>query len=193
MPIELRGGDDCGIFIGVEEFGSSAGDSASEDISGSFASGSSAGDSGSEDSEFPACCTCYQMMEFRFKDIQGNRSAPVNVTNPGGNQLDTSYIGPSNLIDENMNSKFLDANRQPVVFAFSSGISLISYEWVTGDDATARDMISWRLEGKLVDTDADWTTVHTVSILHTKRVVLPTRLSLNSTSDAWGVVQSGSK
>jgi hypothetical protein len=73
------------------------------------------------------------------------------------------YHAPSKLIDQDINTKFLDFNTQPVVFAYSSGVSVISYEWVTGNDATARDMISWRLEGKHFATDAAWTTVHTVS------------------------------
>jgi hypothetical protein len=114
-------------------------------------------------SDCNGCCNCNQIAEFRFKDSQGSQIAPVSVTNPGGNQGGMDYHVPSKLIDQDINTKFLDSNTQPVVFAFSSGVSVISYEWVTGDDATARDMISWRLDGKLFATDAAWTTVHTVS------------------------------
>jgi hypothetical protein len=112
-------------------------------------------------SDCAGCCTCHQIAEFRFKDMQGNQIAPVSVTNPGG----YNNIGqePIKLIDLDIYSKFLDANTQPVEFAFSSGVSVISYEWVTSGDATATDMISWRLEGKNFATDAAWTTVHTVS------------------------------
>jgi hypothetical protein len=70
---------------------------------------------------------------------------------------------PSQLIDQDVNTKFLDINAQPVVFWFSSGVSVISYEWVTANDVPARDMISWRLDGKNFSTDGAWTTVHTVS------------------------------
>ena len=40
---------------------------------------------------------------------------------------------------------------------------IVSYEWVTGNDAPARDIISWGLEGKKFATDAAWTTLHTFS------------------------------
>jgi hypothetical protein len=113
-------------------------------------------------SDCAGCCTCNQIAEFLFKDIQGNQIAPVSVTNPGGNQGGMDFHAPSTLIDQDINTIFLDGNTQPVVFAFSSGVSVISYEWVTARDATARDMISWRLEGKQFGVD-DWTTVHTVS------------------------------
>jgi hypothetical protein len=121
---------------------------------------------GSECSPPGGCCSCYQMAEFRFKDIQGNQIAPVSVTNPGG-QPDMPTQSPSSLIDNDIYSKFLDFNIQPVVFAFNSGVSAMSYEWVTADDASARDMISWRLEGKFFATDTAWTTLHTVSNYNT--------------------------
>ena len=61
-------------------------------------------------------------------------------------------------------TNFIDLNIQPVVFAFSSGVSVTSYEWVTVNSGPASsDMISWRLEGKQLATDAAWTTVHNVS------------------------------
>jgi hypothetical protein len=109
------------------------------------------------------CCGCHVIAEFRFRDIQGNQIAPVSATNPGGYQGGVDYHFPSRLIDQDTATTFLDHNVQPVEFEFSPGVSVTSYEWVTGPDASARDMISWRLEGKQFSTDTAWTTVHTVS------------------------------
>ena len=106
-------------------------------------------------------CHCYQVSEFRFFDIRGNQIAPTSATNPGGNNPSTE--SPRNLIDDNINSKFLDFNMQPAVFTFKLGVSAVAYAWVTGNDAPERDLISWRLEGKQFTTDTTWTTLHTVS------------------------------
>jgi hypothetical protein len=108
-------------------------------------------------------CPSYQIAEFRFRDTQGNQIAPADVTNPGGSQGGWNYSVPGNLFDQSIYTNFIDLNIQPVVFAFSSGVSVISYEWVTANDGPAGDMISWRLEGKQLATDAAWTTVHNVS------------------------------
>jgi hypothetical protein len=114
-------------------------------------------------SDCSGCCTCNQIAEFRFRDTQGNQIDPANVTNPGGNQLLWDNAGPGNLLDKKNTPTFIDVNIQPVVFVFSSGVSVTSYEWVTAVYGTASDMISWRLEGKQLATDAAWTTVHNVS------------------------------
>ena len=66
------------------------------------------------------------------------------------------------MIDGNINTKFVDLNRQPAEFQFSSQVVLGSYEWVTGEDESDRDMLSWRLEGRQTAEDA-WTTLHNVS------------------------------
>ena len=81
------------------------------------------GENEKRDWSCPGTCTCYQIAEARFKDIQENQISPVSVTNPGGNNPNTpSWTHtPGNLIDYNIYSKFLDFNNQPVVFAFNSG------------------------------------------------------------------------
>ncbi len=104
---------------------------------------------------------CYQVTAVRFFGIQGKKIAPASATNPGGNNPWTEK--PSNLLDDNIHSKFLDFNIRPVEFTFNVGVSPMSYEWVTGNDFPERDMLSWRLEGNFFATDADWTTLHTVS------------------------------
>ncbi len=104
---------------------------------------------------------CYQVTALRFFDIQGNKIAPASANNPGGSNPVREK--PRNLIDDDINSKFLDFNIQPAEFTFTCGVSAMSYEWVTGNDFPGRDMISWRIEGKKFATDTDWTTLHTVS------------------------------
>ena len=66
------------------------------------------------------------------------------------------------MIDEDTTTKFLDFNKQPAEFQFSSQVVLVSYEWVTGDDDPDRDMLSWRLEGRKNAAGA-WTTLQSIS------------------------------
>jgi hypothetical protein len=114
--------------------------------------------------------TWYEITAFRFFDGQGKKITPTSATNPGGRN--PWYGQPINLIDDNIDSKFVDRNMQPVEFTFNVGVSALSYEWVTGTNGG--DMISWRLEGGKF---AYWTTLHTVSnydtTLNRKAVVGP--------------------
>jgi hypothetical protein len=108
----------------------------------------------------------YQVTEFRFFDMQTSQITPTSATNPGGdNPTPPTYPneqGPGKMIDEDTTTKFLDFNKQPAEFQFSSQVVLASYEWVTGDDALDRDMLSWRLEGRKTAAGA-WTTLHSIS------------------------------
>jgi hypothetical protein len=127
----------------------------------------------------------YEVTEFRFFDGRGKKISPASATNPGGKNGWNE--DPSKLIDDNIDSKFLDFNMQPVEFTFNVGVSALSYEWVTGNfEGGERDMISWRLEGKKFATDTFWTTLHTVSnydtTLNRKAVVGPFLLDASSAS-----------
>jgi hypothetical protein len=102
----------------------------------------------------------FQVSEFRFFDMQTSQITPTNATNPGGSN--PSLQDPGKMIDEDNNTKFVDLNRQPAEFQFSSQVVLGSYEWVTGEDEPDWDMLSWRLEGRQTAEDA-WTTLHNVS------------------------------
>jgi hypothetical protein len=87
---------------------------------------------------------------------------PTNVTNAGGNSPTAPPNDVSKLIDGNVATKFLDFNKQPVGFQFSSQVASVSYAWWTGDDFEERDMLSWSLQGRKTATGS-WTTLHTVS------------------------------
>jgi deleted-in-malignant-brain-tumors protein 1 len=215
-------GDMAGVFV-VDEYLSTAATNAIAEaqVWGVDLTNTTSSDSPAFSVAF-ASCTCisgYQIGDFRFFDIRGDRIAPVNAINLGGRNNASGGTGllgngPSNPFvygasngtkcTNSTNStkcpitKFLDFNIQPVVFTFDSGASAMSYEWVTGDDAPIRDMISWRLEGKRFATDAAWTTLHTVSNYSTTLIrnaavgkfyvpwnlflnsELPTKLFLNS-------------
>lgn len=98
-----------------------------------------------------------QLAEFQFiKSGSPLSLTGVTVTNPGGN-----FPGgepPAALIDGNVGSKWLDFNKQAVVFQFPDGpdgdtnpdpVTIDSYNFATANDATERDPVSWIFEGSL--------------------------------------------
>lgn len=98
--------------------------------------------------------TMIQLAEFRFFN-NGAAVVPVAVSNPGGNSPAAEQ--PSNLIDGNNTTKWLDFNRAPVVFDFGGTASFNSYQFVTANDTPGRDPVRWLLE---VSDDLDqWTLV----------------------------------
>jgi hypothetical protein len=92
--------------------------------------------------------------------MQTSQITPTSANNLGGNNPTAQE--PGKMIDGDITTKFLDLNKQPAEFQFSSLVVLGSYEWVTGDDFPERDMLSWRLKGRKTAAD-DWTTLHDVS------------------------------
>lgn len=98
-----------------------------------------------------------QLAEFQFIKSGAPLSLTgVTVTNPGGN-----FPGgepPEALIDGNLGTKWLDFNKQAVVFQFPDGpdgdtdpdpVTIDSYNFATANDATERDPVSWTFEGSL--------------------------------------------
>jgi hypothetical protein len=65
------------------------------------------------------------------------------LLNPGGDNPTSE--GPSNLIDGDTSTKWVDFNRQPVIFDFGEGgVNLATYTWATANDTELRDPIQWR-------------------------------------------------
>jgi hypothetical protein len=86
-----------------------------------------------------------QLSEFSFYSISGPVTAQPTVTNPGGENPDGE--GPSNLVDGNTATKWLDFDRNPLVFNFGSPVTVDSYGFTTANDAPGRDPVRWRFEG----------------------------------------------
>lgn len=86
-----------------------------------------------------------QLSEFSFLSTSGPIAAQPAVTNPGGNNPDGE--GPSNLVDGNTGTKWLDFERAPLVFNFGSPVTVHHYGFTTANDAPGRDPVRWRFEG----------------------------------------------
>jgi hypothetical protein len=106
--------------------------------------------------------TMIQLAEFEFYDADGVKLVPVGITNVGGSNTLTAVEGASRAIDGLTSTKWLDANRQPLVFDLGAAPkAFTSYRMVTGNDAPERDAARWLLEGS---TDGQaWTLVDNVS------------------------------
>jgi len=113
------------------------------------------------------------MQEFRFFDSAGQQITPVSATNPDGDN-----VGPAHTVDllidgivaTDGTSKWLDANKGHVIFDFGSqGETLASYEWVTCEDHSERDPVSWDIEARQGVNDA-WIVLHSISSYGTTTV-----------------------
>ena len=99
-----------------------------------------------------AAANSVQMSELRLY-LEGVQQTGATVSNPGGNNPVAER--PGNLVDNDTSTKWLDFNRQPVIVAFPSVVSVDSYSWATANDSMERDPIRWTLEGSL--NGIDWT------------------------------------
>ena len=131
-----------------------------------------------------------QMSELRLY-LGGVQRTGATVSNPGGNNPDAER--PANLVDNDISTKWLDFNRQPVILAFPSVVSVDSYRWATANDATERDPIRWILEGSL--NGVDWTLMDDRSdkdqAVTTSRLALLEILELNQFPDTPQVFFTG--
>ncbi len=125
-----------------------------------------------------------QVADFDFYS-GGTRLTVNSVTNPNGNNSGDG--APANVIDGLANTKWLDFNKQGLVFDFGSSQSFDSYELTTGNDATERDPVCWILEGS--DNLADWSTIAHVHAdnypMPAGRNVVTGRIPLNYSPLVW--------
>ncbi|MBK1881560.1 discoidin domain-containing protein [Luteolibacter pohnpeiensis] len=84
-----------------------------------------------------------QLSEFEF--YNGDTLVPVtSVTNPNGNT--PAAEGVANVIDGDYSTKWLDFNKGGLVFNLGSSQTFDSYQFVTANDAIARDPVQWQME-----------------------------------------------
>jgi len=78
----------------------------------------------------------------------------ITATNPGGDTPGAEGI--DKLVDgiTTGNNKWLDRNRQPVIFDIGDDGVFDRYQFFTGNDATVRDPIRWLMEGS--DDQVTW-------------------------------------
>jgi hypothetical protein len=108
-----------------------------------------------------------QISELYLKYNGSNISwGSATITNPGGNNPSSEQ--PSKLIDGDEYSKVLDNNIDQgggSIFIIDAGVGNLfgfdSYYYVTGNDTSARDPISWTIEGS--NNGTNYTVLHTVT------------------------------
>jgi hypothetical protein len=69
----------------------------------------------------------------------------ATASNPGGSNPEGE--GPSQAIDNNVNTKWLDFNIQPLIIDFGQNTLVDSYTFATANDVNTRDPIGWDFSG----------------------------------------------
>ena len=96
-----------------------------------------------------------QLSEFFLKN--GATTLPIfsAFNDVGGNS--PAAEGPDKLIDNSVDTKWLDFSKGPVIFEFTEPTTFDSYGFATANDAEARDPVRWLLEGS--DDLENWTMI----------------------------------
>jgi autotransporter-associated beta strand protein len=99
--------------------------------------------------------TIIQIAEFELFS-GGNKLTGLTATNPGG-RSPSANEDASKIVDGNTGTKWLDFNKQGLIFDLGTSQSFDSVQFTTGNDATDRDVVRWVLEGS--DDATSWTTL----------------------------------
>lgn len=111
---------------------------------------------------------CAQMAELRLFDQTGAILQPNSVTpTPGArwNPLESpdNFEDVSQVFDGSIDTKWCDQSRQgDFIFSFSAPVTIALYEWVTANDGSDRDPVSWILKGRH-SSGSEWVIIHQVS------------------------------
>lgn len=89
--------------------------------------------------------SCVQLCLISIFDTNGNKVKVKGVTNPGGRNPPRE--GPGRVGDGTTNSKWLDFQKQPLIFKLFEPSHLAAYYLVTANDVPGRDPVRWRIEG----------------------------------------------
>jgi hypothetical protein len=101
--------------------------------------------------------------ELQFYDCSGTQLVPSSWSNPGGSHVYPSHA-PALAFDGDLNTKWLDENKQPLIAIFSTAVRVAKYKWITASDASAepgRNPTSWKLKARPLSSDA-WQVLSTV-------------------------------
>ncbi len=94
-----------------------------------------------------------QLAEFVFlREGLALDTSGLTVTNPGGSNPNGEE--PLRIIDGDPQTKWLDFNQQPLIFAFPDPVMIDSYRLTTANDFPDRDPLRWTLEGS--DDGTNW-------------------------------------
>ncbi|MBM3862553.1 MAG: hypothetical protein FJ385_01180 [Verrucomicrobia bacterium] len=85
-----------------------------------------------------------QISEFQMLN-NGVRISGATASNPGGNFPGSE--SPAQANDNDVSTKWLDFNIQPLVLDFGTAVNANGYRWATANDSDGRDPVSWRVEG----------------------------------------------
>ncbi|MDQ8190704.1 discoidin domain-containing protein [Roseibacillus persicicus] len=96
-----------------------------------------------------------QLSEFEMR-FEGEALAGAVATNPGGNS--PAGEPPASAVDGDVNTKWLDFAKAPLVLDFGAPVTADGYRFATANDATERDPVSWTLEGS--NDNSSWTLIH---------------------------------
>lgn len=99
-----------------------------------------------------------QLAEFDFF-LSGVVVGGATASNPGGNTPPGEEPGMA--VDDDVNTKWLDFNREMLVLDFGTSVTVDGYGFTTANDADGRDPVSWTMEGSL--DNASWFLLDTVT------------------------------
>ena len=94
-----------------------------------------------------------QLAEFQFYSESGLLAQSPQISNPGG--INPEGEGPANLKDSDLETKWLDFTRSPLVFDFGVPVAIDHYGFITANDFSSRDPVRWTFEGSPDGTN--WT------------------------------------
>jgi hypothetical protein len=100
-----------------------------------------------------ASANSVQIAEFEMI-MEGNPIPGATATNPGGKPV-TDGEGPLQAVDNNLDSKWLDFTKGPLVLDFGQIKSVNGYRFATANDSDERDPVSWKVEGS--NNGTTWT------------------------------------
>ncbi|MBM3862709.1 MAG: hypothetical protein FJ385_01975, partial [Verrucomicrobia bacterium] len=99
-----------------------------------------------------------QLVEFQMV-LDGVRVAATTTSNPGGSNQPADGEGSNKANDNDLNTKWLDGNKKPLVYDFGTTQNVTAYRWATGNDSDDRDPISWTVDGS--HDGVNWKTLDT--------------------------------
>jgi hypothetical protein len=94
-----------------------------------------------------------QLCEFQML-LNGTRVPAVTVSNPGGSNPPNAGEGAEKANDNlpatsggSPDTKWLDDNKQSLVYDFATTQDVTGYRWCTGNDSDDRDPVTWLVQG----------------------------------------------